>query len=70
VAEGRLLTILRRVPVYRGYLRVELAADGNPEDLEALAQVADSYPRCQTRSQAAQLVGPLPHRPKALKSLS
>ena len=42
MAEGGLLPVLRRVPVYRRYFGVELAADGNPVDPEALAQVADS----------------------------
>ena len=37
-----MLTVLRRMPVYRRYFRVELVADGNPVDPEALAQVADS----------------------------
>jgi deazaflavin-dependent oxidoreductase (nitroreductase family) len=41
-AEGGLLTVLRRVPAYRRYFGVELAADGNPEDPEALPRVADS----------------------------
>jgi hypothetical protein len=42
VAEGGLLTVLRRVPAYRRYFGVELGADGKSEDSEALARVADS----------------------------
>jgi deazaflavin-dependent oxidoreductase (nitroreductase family) len=40
LAEGGLLTVLRRVAGYRRHFGVELDADGQPEDPEALAQVA------------------------------
>lgn len=34
--------ILWRVPAYRRHFRVEFAANGNPEDQEAIARIADS----------------------------
>ncbi len=39
-AEDGLLTVLRVVPAYRRYWKVELYADGRPKDPEALARVA------------------------------
>ena len=41
VAEGGLLTLLRRVPRYRAHWRVALDADSNPTDPRALAHVAE-----------------------------
>jgi len=40
VEEGGLLTVLRRVPAYRRYWRVELSEEGEPKDPETLARVA------------------------------
>jgi deazaflavin-dependent oxidoreductase (nitroreductase family) len=40
VAEGGLLTLLRRVPQYRAHWGVALDAHGNPVDQRALARVA------------------------------
>ena len=40
-AEGGLLAVLRTVPAYRRYWKVELDADGSPNDPDALRRVAE-----------------------------